>query len=70
VAVTAAAALVITAAVRFGAPQVTTDPVRSKARSLVTETMTTTLPSLGEMLETWRAGLPAEIELTSDRTKP
>ena len=69
-AVTAAAALVITAAVRFGAVPVAADPVRVKARSLVTETMTTTLPSLGELLETWRAGLPAEIELTSDRAKP
>ncbi len=36
------------------------DPILTNARGLVTETMATTLPSLGEMLETWRAGLAAD----------
>jgi anti-sigma factor RsiW len=69
-AVTAAAVLAITAAVRFGPTPATPDPVRSRARALVTETMTTTLPSLGEMLETWRAGLTPDGDAASDRAKP
>lgn len=60
-AVTVVAVIVISAAIRLtprGA--VAPDPGLVDARGLVTETMATTLPSLGEMLETWRAGLAAD----------
>jgi anti-sigma factor RsiW len=69
-AVTAAAVLAITAAVRFGPAASKPDPVQSQVQTLVTPTMRTTLPSLGEMLDTWRAGLAAETDATLDRGKP
>jgi anti-sigma factor RsiW len=70
-AVTVLATLTIFTAVRFVPPRpAAPDPVPAQVRGLVTETMTTTLPSLGEMLETWRAGLPQEADQVSDRTGP
>lgn len=66
-AVAAAATIALVGAWRFGPVPPASDPIQSQARGLVTETMTTTLPSLGEMLETWRAGLAPEVELTTDQ---
>jgi anti-sigma factor RsiW len=60
--VTAAAAIVISTMRPPMRPTATPDPLSSTARGLVTETMTTTLPSLGEMLDVWRAGLATEGE--------
>jgi len=58
----AAAAMVISTARLPLRPETTPDPTRATARGLLTETMTTTLPSLGEMLDVWRAGLVTEGE--------
>ena len=70
-ALTVLATLVIVVTIRLGpARPAAHDPLPTQVRGLVTETMTTTLPSLGEMLETWRAGLTPETDLISDRTKP
>ncbi len=70
-AVTALATVTILIAVRFAPSRPAAyDPVPTQARGLVTATMTTTLPSLGEMLETWRAGLTQEGDQVSDRTGP
>lgn len=70
-AVTVLATVTILIAVRFAPPRPAPyDPVPTQVRGLVTETMTTTLPSLGEMLETWRAGLPQEGDQVSDRMRP
>ncbi len=70
-AVTALATVTILLAHRFVPPTpVAENPMAAQLRGLVTETMTTTLPSLGEMLETWRAGLAPETEPTSDRSRP
>lgn len=70
-AATAAVAVAITVAVRMAPPRAAVaDPDIVAARGLVTETMTTTLPSLGEMLDTWRAGLMVESEMVLDRGRP
>ncbi|MCL6553912.1 MAG: hypothetical protein K6W08_12450 [Firmicutes bacterium] len=69
-AVTAAVALAITAAVRLAPAPPPPDPVQVRARALLTETMTSTLPSLGEMLATWRAGLAPDADFASDRSRP
>lgn len=69
-AVTAAAALAITAGVRLGPTPPAHDPVRDQVRTLVTDTMNSTLPSLGEMLEVMGAGFPNEIDLANDRARP
>jgi len=58
----AAAAMVISTARPPLRPETAPDPMRATARGLLTETMTTTLPSLGEMLDVWRAGLVTEGE--------
>ncbi len=63
VAATIAAVVVISTAVRLGPRHAAEpDPMLTEARGLVTETMTTTLPSLGEMLDVWRAGLTADAD--------
>jgi anti-sigma factor RsiW len=64
--VTAAMAVAISVAVRTGPLARPTDQATARARGLITDTMTTTLPSLGDLLETWRAGLNPDGEL-SDR---
>jgi len=70
-AVTALATLAIFLTIRFVPPRpAAPDPIDAQVRRLVTETMTTTLPSLGEMLETWRAGLSQEADQVPDRTGP
>jgi anti-sigma factor RsiW len=52
--------LALSTAIWQGPQQTTeTDPLASSARGLVTESMATTLPSLGEMIDVWRAGLSA-----------
>lgn len=59
-AATVATILLVTTAVRHAPrPAVEADPL-ARARGIVTETMTTTLPSLGEMLDVWRAGMTAD----------
>jgi anti-sigma factor RsiW len=69
-AATVAAALVISTAVRLGPRHAAEpDPVLIEARGLVTETMTTTLPSLGEMIDVWRAGLTTESETLLNGTE-
>jgi anti-sigma factor RsiW len=60
--VTAAAVVVIATARPAMRPEVPPDPEIATARGLVTETMTTTLPSLAEMLDVWRASLATEGE--------
>jgi len=61
-AATVAMALLITTAVRH-TPRPTAEPdPLAGARGIVTETMTTTLPSLGEMLDVWRAGMTTDGE--------
>ncbi len=60
--VTAAVAVVLSTVRPATRPAATPDPVITTARGLVTKTMTTTLPSLGEMLDIWRAGLATEGE--------
>jgi anti-sigma factor RsiW len=63
--------LLVSAVLRFTPARPTpSDPVRDEARGLVTTTMRQTLPSLGEMLDTWRAGLTPDVERASDRTGP
>jgi anti-sigma factor RsiW len=69
-AVTVVVVLAVSAAVRFGPAPSPQDPVLSNARALMTESMTTTLPSLVEVLDTWRAGMPPEADLASDRRGP
>jgi hypothetical protein len=70
-AATAAVAAAITVVVRMAPPRAAVaDPDIAAARRLVTETMTTTLPSLSEMLETWRAGLMVEGEGLPDGSRP
>lgn len=64
--VTVVAVLAVFAAVRT-IPPPPPDPVVIRARGLVTETMTSSLPSLGEMLEVWRAGLVQESDALADR---
>lgn len=63
-------ALALSAAVRFGPVASRPDPVLPNARTLMTESMTTTLPSLVEVLDTWRAGMTPEADLASDRRGP
>lgn len=59
---TVATVLLLTTAVRHTPrPPAEPDPLAG-ARGIVTETMTTTLPSLGEMLDVWRAGMTADSE--------
>jgi anti-sigma factor RsiW len=70
-AVTVLASLAIFMAVRFAPPRpMPPDPVDTQVRGLVTETMTITLPSLGDILETWRAGLSQEVDQVPGRTGP
>ncbi len=59
-AVTAAAAVAVAVAVNIAPVRQASDPATERARGLVTETMTTTLPSLDDLLKTWRAGLNPE----------
>ncbi|OFX28589.1 MAG: hypothetical protein A2Z07_01895 [Armatimonadetes bacterium RBG_16_67_12] len=69
--VTAALVVAVAAVVRFGpAPSAPRDPENAKARALITETMTSTLPSLAEMLETMRAGLAQDSDPSPDRPRP
>lgn len=63
--VTAVTVLAVFAAVRTIQPP--PDPVVIRARGLVTATMTSSLPSLGEMLDVWRAGLVNETDAAVDR---
>ncbi|MDQ7839748.1 MAG: zf-HC2 domain-containing protein [bacterium] len=63
--VTAVTVLAVFAAVRTIPPP--PDPVLIRARGLVTATMTSSLPSLGEMLDIWRAGLAHETDAVVDR---
>jgi predicted anti-sigma-YlaC factor YlaD len=66
-----ALAIAVAAIPRLGpAPSTPTDPVAVAARALITETMTRTLPSLAEMLETMRAGLSEAGEPGSERRPP
>ena len=59
---TVATVLLLTTALRHTPrPPAEPDPLAG-ARGIVTETMTTTLPSLGEMLDVWRAGMTADSE--------
>ncbi|MDR7519405.1 MAG: zf-HC2 domain-containing protein [Armatimonadota bacterium] len=67
----AALAFAVFAAVRLTPPRPPAlDPVTLRARGLVTETMSATLPSLGEVLDTWRAGLVLETDDVTDRRPP
>lgn len=68
-ALTAAAVFAIMFAVRAVPLPPQPDPVDVRARGLVTEAMAETLPSLGELLETWRAGLPADSEVPADKVR-
>ncbi len=43
--------------------------VDARARGLVTQAMAETLPSLGELLETWRAGLPAGSDAPAEQVR-
>lgn len=63
--VTAVTVLAVFAAVRGILPP--PDPAVIRARGLVTATMTSSLPSLGEMLDTWRAGLAYETDAAVER---
>lgn len=70
-AATAATVVAIFGAVRLGQPPSPEhDPLAARARSLVTATMSSTLPSLGEMLDTMGAGMALERDLAPDRTSP
>jgi anti-sigma factor RsiW len=60
VAVTAAAAVAIAAVVKVGPMRPPTDPTTARARGLVTPAMATTVPSLDDLLKTWRDGLNPE----------
>ncbi|MBI3997390.1 MAG: zf-HC2 domain-containing protein [Armatimonadetes bacterium] len=56
--VTAMVVIALSAAARLQPRSATSpDPSLVRARGLVTETMTVTLPSLAEMLDIWRAGM-------------
>jgi anti-sigma factor RsiW len=59
-AVTVAAAVAVAVAVKDAPLRPALDVTASSARSLVTETMATTVPSLDDLLKTWRAGLNPE----------
>lgn len=63
--VTAVTVLAVFAAVRTIPPP--PDPVAVRARGLVTATMTSSLPSLSETLDIWRAGLNHETDAVVDR---
>ncbi len=66
--VTAVTVLAVFTAVRtISPPPPLPDPVVIRARSLVTAAMTSSLPSLGEMLDIWRAGLVHETDAVVDR---
>ncbi|MDR7481516.1 MAG: hypothetical protein QN183_11260 [Armatimonadota bacterium] len=56
-------------AVRVVPPAPAGDPDLARARGLVTETMTTTLPALDETLDLWRLGLtePTAVFARGDR---
>lgn len=70
-AVTAAMVIAIAAVVRFGpASSVPRDPANVTVRALITDTMTSTLPSLADMLETMRAGLSQDGDPSPDRPRP
>ncbi len=57
---TLVAVVAISTAVRLGPrPGPEADPVRTSAREIVTKKMTTTLPSLGETIDVWSAGVAA-----------
>jgi anti-sigma factor RsiW len=64
------AALAITAVLRLAPTPVPMDPVHDQARTLVTDTMNRTLPSLAEMLEVMGAGFPSETDLVNDQGRP
>ncbi|MGH2405801.1 MAG: anti-sigma factor family protein [bacterium] len=68
---TMAAVLAISTTVRLGPrPGAEVDSLRTSARGLLTETMTKTLPSLGEMIDVWSAGvaaLPDPFDTTTER---
>ncbi|MDQ7858255.1 MAG: zf-HC2 domain-containing protein [Armatimonadota bacterium] len=49
-----------------GAPSDPADAFDAQLRGLVTETMTATLPSLAETIDTWRAGLHAGPDAEGD----
>lgn len=58
--VTLVAVLAMSTTVRLGSrPETQVDPLRASARGLMTQTMTATLPSLGEMIDVWTAGVAA-----------
>jgi anti-sigma factor RsiW len=59
-ALTAATAVAIAAAVRVPPMLTAPDATAARARSLMTESMATTVPSLDDLLKTWRAGLNPE----------
>lgn len=63
--VTAVAVLATFVAVRTIQPP--PDPVAVRARGLVTATMTSSLPSLGQALDMWRAGLVHENDAAVER---
>jgi hypothetical protein len=63
-AATVAMVLLLTTAVRHNRPAAEPDPLAG-ARTIVTATMTSTLPSLSEMLDVWRAGMPETDALTN-----
>jgi len=63
-AATVAMVVLLTTAVRHSRPAAEPDPLAG-ARKIVTATMTSTLPSLGEMLDVWRAGMPDGDTLTN-----
>lgn len=68
--ITLVAVLAISTAIRLTPRQAAEpDPVLTNARGLVTETMTTTLPSLGEMIDIWRAGLSAAPDALPNATE-
>jgi anti-sigma factor RsiW len=69
-AVTAAVALAVALGPRLTPTPAPADPLRDRARTIVTDAMATTLPSLVEMLETMRDGLSAEVEFVTDRGTP
>jgi anti-sigma factor RsiW len=70
-ALTAVLVVAVAILVRFGpAPPAPQDPANTSARALMTDTMTKTLPSLADMLETMRAGLAQDSDSSPDRTRP
>jgi hypothetical protein len=70
----AAAALVLLIVIAVTAPRLPepqpSDPVVATAKHLVTNTMVTTLPSLGQVLDTWRDGISSSEDLTTDQPAP